>query len=338
MFEGLKDVIRGLFSGAGAAPTGAVPTGGAPSPEGGGDVASAPKGTLPWEDVTRSAQERLDGYRGFVQSKLLAIHESLTTNKKDLETKERIIRDPDTQHWMAEGDFLEGCTAEQFVERMDREDREAAKKHMGKRMVGPDAKIFEGKDLGEIPALPANIMEILNSKCELSNDGRTVAETHRLVLVPASIDGKPLTLNALRALATEAGKGRDPSFFVRQIWHDNEAFANKPLEKSTWVLEYETVAPKSTNLMDAEQVALVEKLPNHRTAKILEHVGAMVFNDLENGERIYPDIYGRCEERSASGARVRAGNFSANGPYFVGNSDGHRSAYLGRAVVRKLNT
>jgi hypothetical protein len=144
-----------------------------------------------------------------------------------------------------------------------------AKELMGNKMVGPDARIFEGKDLGEIPALPANIMEILNSKCDLSNDGRRVADTHRLVLVPASIDGKPLTLNALRELATEAVKGKDPSFYG-QDWYDNEAFANKPLEKSTWVLEYQTVAPKSENKTDAQQVALVEKLPNHRTAKILE--------------------------------------------------------------------
>lgn len=213
----------------------------------------------------------------------------------------------------------------------------AAKDLMGKNMVGPDARIFEGKDLGEIPALPANIMEILNSKCELSNDGRTVAETHRLVLVPASIDGKPLTLNALREFATEAGKGKDPSFY-EQDWYDNEAFANKPLEKSTWVLEYETVAPKSENKTDAQQVALVEKLPNHRTAKILEHVGAMVFNDLENGARIYPSMYGRCEERSASGARVSAGSFVAGGLIVDGNFGGYRHAYLGRAVVRKLNT
>lgn len=212
-----------------------------------------------------------------------------------------------------------------------------AKELMGNKMVGPDARIFEGKDLGEIPALPANILEILNSKCDLSNDGRRVADTHRLVLVPASIDGKPLTLNALRELATEAGKGKDPSFYG-QDWYDNEAFANKPLEKSTWVLEYQTVAPKSENKTDAQQVALVEKLPNHRTAKILEHVGAMVFNDLENGERIYPSIYGRCEERSASGARVDAGHFFAGGLLVDAFNGDSRLVYLGRAVVRKLNT
>lgn len=212
-----------------------------------------------------------------------------------------------------------------------------AKELMGKNMVGPDARIFEGKDLGEIPALPANIIEILNAKCDLSNDGRRVADTHRLVLVPASIDGKPLTLKALRELATEAGNGKDPSFY-EQDWYDNEAFANKPLEKSTWVLEYQTAAPKSENKTEAQQVALVEKLPNHRTAKILEHVGAMVFNDLENGERIYPSIYGRCEERSASGARVYAGSFGARGLTVDDDDGGLRHDLLGRAVGRKLNT
>lgn len=214
----------------------------------------------------------------------------------------------------------------------------AAKDLMGKNMVGPDARFFLGKDLGEIPTLPAQIMGILNSKCELSNDGRTVAETHRLALVPASVDGKPLTLNALRALATEAGKGRDPSFEGQQ-WYKYEAFANRPLETSTWVLAYETVAPKSRSKSDARQVALVEKLSNYRTARLLEHVGTMVFNDLENGERIYPSLYGRCEERSASGARVVAGFFYARGLSLDEDDiDGPRRDLLGRAVVRKLDT
>jgi hypothetical protein len=211
-----------------------------------------------------------------------------------------------------------------------------AKELMGNKMVGPDARIFEGKALGVIPALPANIMEILNSKCELSNDGRTVAQTHRLALLPASIDGVPTTVNSLRQFDADARKGKDSSFY-NQDWYDNEAFANKPLEESVWVLLHETVAPGTLNKTDPQQVKRIEKLTNHETAKAIALIGTMVVQYRENGEKLFPDVYGRCEDRSASGARVFAGNFLAGG-LGVGARDDFRYVDLGRAVVRKLNT
>ncbi len=216
-------------------------------------------------------------------------------------------------------------------------DLEAVKELMPGKVVGPDARIFQGKDIGEVPQLPADLLSVLNSKCELANDGRKVAETHRLVLVPATIDGEPLTLNSLRELATTAGKRRDPSFY-KQDWYENEAFANAPLEKSVWVLEYQGVAPGTFDKTDSEQVAVVGKLSHYQTARVLEHVGTMVFQDLENGERIYPNFYGRCEERSASGDRVYAGYFNARGLGVYDFDDDYRNDILGRAVVRKLNT
>jgi len=224
-----------------------------------------------------------------------------------------------------------------LVERGGSVDLEEVKSLMPGRVAGPDSKVLKGKDIGEVPALPADIIEILKSKCALSNDGRTVAETHRLVLLPASIDGEPLTLNSLRELATAAGKRREPSFY-KQDWYDDEAFANAPLGESVWVLEYANVAPGTFSKNDGEQVAVVGKLSDYRTAKVLEHVGTMVLNDLENNERVYPNFYGRCEERAASGARVCAGNFLADGLDVCYDNDASRGSHLGRAVVRKFNT
>jgi hypothetical protein len=203
------------------------------------------------------------------------------------------------------------------------------------RLVGPDARIYKGRDIGEVPAPPANIIEALKSRCELANDGRIVAETHRLVLLPATIYGEPLTLKLLRELASEAGKRRDPSF-SDQEWYNNLAFANRPLKKSEWVLEYEGVAPGTFDKTDSEQVAVVDKLTNYKTASVLEHVGTLVLQDLENGERMYSAINGRCEERSASGARVAAGDFHAGGLDIYGYGDNYRRDGLGRAVVRKF--
>jgi hypothetical protein len=224
-----------------------------------------------------------------------------------------------------------------LVERGGSVDLEAVKELMPGKVVGPDARIFKGRDIGEVPQLPADLLSVLKSRCVLANDGRTVAETHRLVLLPATIDGEPLTLNSLRELATTTGKRRDPSFY-KQDWYDDEAFANAPLGKSVWVLEYADEAPDTLYKNDSEQVAVVGKLSDYRTARVLEHVGTMVLQYLENAERIYPNFHGRCEERSASGARVSAGYFDADGLGVNYHDVDDRAAALGRAVVRKLNT
>lgn len=216
---------------------------------------------------------------------------------------------------------------------------EAAKALMPGKVVGPDARIYKGRNIGEVPAPPANILEVLKSRCELANDGRTVAETHRFVLLAATIDGEPLTLNALREFSITAGNGGGPSFYKFDLdteWYHREAFAETPLKKSVWVLEYESVMPGTLDKSDSEQVAIVGNFPNYRTAGVLEHVGALVLQFLENGERIHHKFYGRCEERSASGDRVYAGGFYDSGLNVRRNDDGAQF-YLGRAVVRKFS-
>lgn len=205
-----------------------------------------------------------------------------------------------------------------------------AKQLMGKKMIGPDARIFDGKDLGQIPLLPAKIIEVLRLPCPLSKDGRTVAETHRLTCVVNSIDHKPLTVNELRRFATEGRDNKNPVFAEERWWYAAEAFANKALETSTWVLEYETIAPKTGNKPDADQQVLVETLPHHRPAKLLEHLGTLVFQALENDERLFPNVEGRCQERSSKGSHLSAGSSASPGiriydypPKVVGDEIGY---------------
>ena len=61
-------------------------------------------------------------------------------------------------------------------------------------------------DIGEEPPLPPNIYEILASPCPF-DPKKTVRETHILVLVPATVDGTPLTLNLLGKLVKKPKGG-----------------------------------------------------------------------------------------------------------------------------------
>jgi hypothetical protein len=248
-----------------------------------------------------------------------------------------------------------------LVERGGGVDLEAVKELMPGRVVGPDAKIFKGKDIGKIPELPSDILEILKSKCELANDGRTVAETHRLVLVPAAIDGEPLTLNSLRNWVRNFDQGsikgsifRHPVYGdTNRPWYVEEGFANTPLKKSVWVLDYENIAPGTLNKNDGEQTEVVAKFANYRTARLLEHVGTLAFQLMENHERLHLDYDGVCDEWTSHNReawvhshppqrifirqRVYVLN-DVNGISLDDTPDYSRWERTGRAVVRKLDT
>lgn len=220
------------------------------------------------------------------------------------------------------------------VERSGGVDLEEIRKLMPGRFVGPDAKIFEGRDIGDVPALPANILEILRMECTLANDGRTIAETHRLTLIPARIDSEPVTVNYLGRLATEGVSDTDPNSY-EQGGSDIEAYANAPFEESIWVLEYESAAPGTSNENDAKRTLVVDEFNNHRIARIRERIGTMLIQGREHNEHRDDNFFGLCEERSASGNRV--GACYENGIYYLAEvSDDVQDRSIGCAIVWKF--
>lgn len=210
------------------------------------------------------------------------------------------------------------------------------------RLVDHEARIFNNRDLGPVPPLPPNILDVLNSECKWSSDGRSVAETHRLTLLPAVVDGRPFTLNALREFSTKMGKGKTPSFH-KLTAHYGEDFANTSLEKSVWVLEYEEVALGTLGETDSQQLELLRSFPQYRTATLLEHIGTMVLQDLEHGKRMFPNALGYCEEQigvpvgdQLRDRRVCAGHFDDRGLSIGTFSGDYKIPLLGRAVVWKF--
>ena len=88
-------------------------------------------------------------------------------------------------------------------------------------------------DVGQEPPLPANIHEILNSPCPFIQ-GKKKEETHLLVLIPATLNGQPLTLKRLGALM----KARDSKLKEGgyRYFNDNGNHIDTPFETSHWVL------------------------------------------------------------------------------------------------------
>ena len=83
-------------------------------------------------------------------------------------------------------------------------------------------------DIGQVPPLPKDIHQILKSPCPFW-PGKKVEETHILMLIPESVNSKPLTLSTLGELVKAPKYGHATQY--RYIWgkiihkHGNQATA-----------------------------------------------------------------------------------------------------------------
>lgn len=87
-------------------------------------------------------------------------------------------------------------------------------------------------DVGEVPPLPEDIDSILKSPCPFI-PGKTVEETHFLILIPATLNGTPLTLRRLeRFLKREISEDKFLKLDVKL-----EKYKDRPFtDSSYWVL------------------------------------------------------------------------------------------------------
>jgi hypothetical protein len=178
-----------------------------------------------------------------------------------------------------------------------------------------DVRLLALKTLGEIewkhyfgevepaPDLPTGVNDILDSACPFWPD-RKVRDTHLLVLIPATVDEKPFTLNLLRELIQHPKNGGHKTEYEYYDEDTKAQFGNKSPGQSYWLLMTRDVLPESRNKMYAEQKKLVAAhasrtgLP-YELPKALEAVTAILTHYVRNGERLYGDspwTYTRCQE------------------------------------------
>jgi hypothetical protein len=205
---------------------------------------------------------------------------------------------------------------------------------------GAQWKEFMGADIGLEPPLPVNIRDILAEACPFSIDGKTVAETHLLMLIPETINGEPLNLNTLGRLfkAKFPAVGDDTGY----RWIGVEILATaKNHGKSRWVLMTRDVIKGSRNKAFAEQQALANEKGHNKyeVPAILDAIACILLEYARSmGQtRLYGDrpwTFTRCQE-NISGHQLTVGGFTSAGLRV--NFSQYSNADIGVAATRKLD-
>lgn len=239
-------------------------------------------------------------------------------------------------------------TAEQLLDLLNKDEPKSpsfdrVKEIMGKNYIGPEdyKEIFGVTDLGVAPSIPEWITpEILESECTITQDGRLVKETHRLVFIPATLDGEAHTIMTLKERAAKKCEElkRGMAFYDTD-WYKDEPFANTKLLEGKWVLMPEAVLPGTLKLNFNQQEKIVKATTNYETIDALSLATVLMMNLLKNNRYLFrPGTWGWCNDEPSpkvgSGQRVFLGYFHAGGLLVNLHDVGHRLAHLGRAVLR----
>lgn len=153
------------------------------------------------------------------------------------------------------------------------------------------------------PSLPSDIDQILNSACPFWSE-KQVKETHLLVLIPATVNGKPFSLNLLGELIQHP-KGEGHSTKCRYDRKAPNQFGAQCSVRSYWILMTRDVLEGSRKKKDAEfqkdlvaaharRTSLPYELPSS-----LEAATAILAHYVRSKERLFTDdpwTYTLCSE------------------------------------------
>jgi hypothetical protein len=196
-------------------------------------------------------------------------------------------------------------------------------------------------DSGEIPPLPLNIYEILQSPCPFW-PGKRVKDTHILVFIPRTvtriINGNsvttPLTLRTLDELLKSSNNGTGVGYGY--IWDKIlQEHGDTPIKESHWVLMTNDVIPGSRNQTYAHQKSLVENA-GYEVPSILDAAASILLEYIRSGRRLFsnkPWTYTRCQQ-AVNGYQLVVGGFAPAG-LGVDYYDNFGNEYHGVAGLRK---
>jgi hypothetical protein len=207
-------------------------------------------------------------------------------------------------------------------------------------------------EVGPAPPLPENIVGILHSPCPFWPD-KKVKDSHLLVLIPATVNGKAFTLNLLGKLVKKnRGGGHSTQYFL----YDDEvqqSLGDKYPSSSYWVLLTRDVLPGSRHEPYTAQQALVAAQSSHvdqppyAVPCVLEAATAILSHYVRSGTRLYkgvsdefPSTSTRCAEllEDAAGrlSPVTVGRFCARGLVFLSGFDD--DIEFGVSCLRRFGT
>ena len=146
-------------------------------------------------------------------------------------------------------------------------------------------------DIGLEPPLPPNIEEILNKPCSFWPD-KKVKETHLLVLIPNTVNGKPFTMNCLAELIQKPKSGHSTKY---RYYYDgaSETVGDKSYP-SHWALMTRDIIPGSRGKLCKECLDMVANhskkigIP-YELPHLLEATASILMHYVKTGERLYSD-------------------------------------------------
>jgi hypothetical protein len=168
-------------------------------------------------------------------------------------------------------------------------------------------------DIGIEPPLPPDIHTILESPCPFW-PGKKTKETHLLTLIPATINGQPLTLNTLEQLIQNPKQGHKTKY--KYYWEElKKERGNTPVQYSHWVLMPRDAIPGSRNKSYSDQQKLVAQYPTYRVSQVLEAAVSELMEHVVSGVHLYgqnPWTFIRCEE-NVKGHQIVVGGAGPDG-------------------------
>jgi hypothetical protein len=221
-----------------------------------------------------------------------------------------------------------------------------------------DVRLLALKTLGEVewkhyfgevepaPDLPKDIATILESTCPFWPD-KKVKDTHLLVLIPATVDGAPFTLNLLKELIQCPKNGEHKTEYHYYGSDVQVQIGAASPAASYWLLMTRDVLPGSRDKTYADQERLIAdhasrtSLP-YEMPKALEAATAILTHYVRDGERLYQDspwTFTRCQEwisyRPCECPAV-VGGFGSSGLGVCGDSYHYGNRFCGVAGCRKF--
>jgi NLR family CARD domain-containing protein 3 len=197
-------------------------------------------------------------------------------------------------------------------------------------------------EVGTEPPLPSDINQILSSPCPFWS-GKSVQDTHLLVLIPSRVSGEPFSLNLLEKLIKRPQDGGYPTAYNFYGSGVRAALGAQAPEGAYWVLMTREVLEGS---MDKRYDTQKKLISDHarRTGLAYELPGAleaatvMLSHYVRTGERLYsgsPLTYTRCRELIDNQFPLVLGGFSSGGlgVYYVSGFD---YSFCGVSCLRKF--
>jgi len=169
-------------------------------------------------------------------------------------------------------------------------------------------------DIGAEPPLPPNINNILKSSCPFWPD-KKVEETHVLVLVPQTINGKPLNLRNLGELV-QRPRQREATKYV---YFKLGQYTDPPAPPAHWVLMSKDILPSSRGKRYTEQQTLVNSYRQkalYEVPSVLDATVCIFMEYFRSGTYLYgqnPWTYTRCQEKYDADWQLIVGGFAPCG-------------------------